>query len=295
MPELRTGRERDFEMPQVCPVDESKVTRDGALYRCSNPVCGGRHREALYHFVGRAAFNIEGMGPKIIDRFLDEGLIADAADIFSLREGDVAALPRFGEKSAKNLIQEIASRKRIDLARFIFALGILHVGEETARVFGEWFLGRLAKTIKEVKPEALTRVMQEVSREDLQAISDVGPAVAESIFSWFSQARNIALLKRLTEVGIMILVVAPKQKGVLTGMSFVITGTLSQMSRPEAKERIRGLGGVVHESVSRTTSYVVVGENPGSKAEKAQALGRPILTESEFVEMLSVAQKKAAS
>ena len=295
LPELRTGKEHGFKMPQVCPVDESPVLRDGALYRCGNPVCGGRHREALYHFVGRSAFNIEGMGPKIIDRFLDEGLVADAADIFSLREGDIAALPRFGEKSAANLINEIAGRKQITLTRFLFALGILHVGEETARVLAEWLVSRLPKRGTTFNPEVLGSLMKEISVDDLQMIPDVGPAVAQSIALWFTQSRNQTLLKRLGGVGVVFQVSSPKEKGALTGKSFVITGTLSQMSRQEAKERIRNLGGVVHESVSKATSYVVVGADPGSKARKAGELGLTILSEEELGSLLNVAQKKNAS
>ncbi len=130
--EMRTGRERTFHMPDRCPVDGSRVTREGAIARCSSKTCAAQHREALYHFVSRGAFNIEGLGPKIIDKFLDEGLISDAADIFTLQKGDIAALERFGERSAENIVGEIALKKKVPLARFLYGLGILHVGEETA-------------------------------------------------------------------------------------------------------------------------------------------------------------------
>ena len=124
--ELRTGKEKEFKMPAVCPVDGSEVVKEGVIYRCGNKNCGARQREFLYHFVSRAAFNIEGLGPKIIDRFLDEGLIGDAADIFTLKEGDIAALERFGAKSAENIVKEVASKKKISLSRFIYSLGIFY-------------------------------------------------------------------------------------------------------------------------------------------------------------------------
>ncbi|MBI2406015.1 MAG: NAD-dependent DNA ligase LigA, partial [Candidatus Harrisonbacteria bacterium] len=140
--EMRTGKEKAFTMPAKCPVDGSKVIRDGVAYRCSNPHCGARLREGLYHFVSQNAFNIEGVGPKIIDRFLDEGLIQDAADLFTVQKGDIEALERFGEKSAENLVEEIALRKKISLAHFIYSLGILHVGEETARALASVIASR---------------------------------------------------------------------------------------------------------------------------------------------------------
>ena len=147
LPELRTGNERAFKMPARCPVDGSPVVRDGAIIRCSSNMCAAQHRETLYHFVSRGAFNIEGLGPKIIDKFLDEGLISDAADIFTLREGDIAALERFGEKSAENIVREVGEKKRVTLPRFLYALGILHVGEETAIVLAKSFdFGHTAST-----------------------------------------------------------------------------------------------------------------------------------------------------
>ncbi|MEK7076607.1 MAG: NAD-dependent DNA ligase LigA, partial [Patescibacteria group bacterium] len=146
--ELRTGKEKKFAMPGVCPVDGSKVIRDGVAFRCSNPRCGARLRESLYHFVSRKAFNIEGLGPKIIDRFLDEGLIVDAADIFTLEEGDVAVLERFGEKSAQNIVGEVKEKSRVTLPRFIYALGIFHIGEETARLLADQFHSHVLKNMR---------------------------------------------------------------------------------------------------------------------------------------------------
>ncbi len=284
LPELRMGKEKAFHFPEKCPVDSSKVIIEGALQRCSNPNCGARSREQLYHFVSRGAFNIEGLGPKIIDRFLDEGLITDAADIFSLVSGDIKALPRFGEKSAENIVTEITSKKKVGLSRFLYSLGILHVGEETAIL-----LARHADTrhTKLNAPKKVWEHFHTLTREELQVIPDVGPKVAESIFSWFHEERNRRFMEKLERAGIEITHerrVTPIGK--LAGQTFVLTGSLTSMSRDEAKDRIRALGGEIADSVSKNTSYVVVGVEPGSKYEKAKRLGVSVLVEKEFLNLL---------
>ena len=258
--------------------------RQGVAYRCSSKTCGARHRESLYHFVSRSAFDIRGLGPKIIDRFLDEGLISDAADIFEIKEGDMATLEQFGEKSAENIIREIESRKKVGLNRFIFSLGILHIGEETANA--------LARTIFNFqfsifKPATILKIFQKHSLEDLQEIPDIGPKVAESIYGWFRESRNIKLLEKLNSAGIIIKSDKKHETSdKLKGKTFVITGSLESMPRDEAKEKIRELGGDVSESVSKKTSYVVVGNEPGSKFEKAKQLGVETISEKEFIEMI---------
>lgn len=285
LPELRTGKEKAFRMPSRCPQDGTELIYDGVLLKCPNPACGARHREQLHHFVSRGAFNLEGMGPKIIDRFMDEGLIDDAADIFDLRADDIKALPRFGEKSAENIISEIQSKKTIELPKFIYSLGILHVGEETALL--------LAKHISKFesqhsKPLDLLNTFQKMSLDDLQTIPDVGPKVSQSIYGWFRDERNITLLTKLDSLGIHIQnfkLQAASSK--LSGQSFVLTGTLSSMDRETAKAKIRALGGDISESVSKKTSYVVAGEEAGSKKEKAEKLGVKILNEKEFLKMLA--------
>ncbi|MDD5547312.1 MAG: NAD-dependent DNA ligase LigA [Candidatus Pacebacteria bacterium] len=281
--EMRTGKEKEFKMPHVCPVDGSKVIKDGVAYRCSNKNCGARQREGLDHFVSKKAFNIEGLGPKIIDRFLDEGLINDAADIFDLlkNQGDIAALERFGEKSAENIVSEIEIRKKIALPRFIYSLGILHIGEETARLLA-YEVGNISK------PSDLWNYFQKVSLEKLQNISDVGPKVAQSIYDWFHDKKHHEYLKKFDKAGVKIII--EKKQGVgnkFKGLTFVLTGSLESMSREEGKEKIRALGGDVNESVSKNTSYVVVGGDPGSKYDKAVKLGVKILDEKEFIKMLS--------
>ncbi len=281
--DLRTGKEKVFKMPMHCPVDGSRVVRDGVAYRCSSPTCGARHRENLYHFVSRGAFDIEGLGPKIIDHFLDEGLIVNAADIFILQKGDIAALERFGEKSAENIVGEIESKKTVLLHRFLFALGILHVGEETASLLArEVFPGHRAS-----KPTDILKVMREISLDKLQEVPDVGPKVAESIYRWFREPRNTHLLERLEKAGVRIEAQKSSAKSrKLAGKTFVLTGSMESISREQAKEKIRELGGEASESVSKKTDYVVVGSEPGSKFEKAKRLGVKIIDEMEFLKIL---------
>ncbi len=281
--DLRTGKERPFKMPTRCPVDGSKVVKEGAILRCSNSRCGARLREHLYHFVARPAFNIEGLGPKILDRFLDEGLITDAADLFSLHKGDIMVLKHFGEKSAENIVDEIRAKRSVTLPRFLFSLGILHVGEETANLLAATFsLGKQKNGIAE-----LIGRYTKLGREDLERVSDIGPKVSESIYAWFRDARNIKFLERLADAGVE--VEAPKaagRKGKFAGKTFVLTGTLRTLEREDAKERIRAAGGEVSETVSPKTSYVVVGENPGSKYARARTLSVPVLREEEFLKLL---------
>ena len=283
--ELRPGHTKEFEMPKVCPVDGGKVIKDGVFYKCGNKNCGGVHKEKLYHFVSRGAFNLEGLGPKIIDRFIDEGLVNDAADIFTLKEGDILTLERFGKKSAENIVKEVNLKKEISLNRFIYSLGILHIGEETSVLLSDKFLSEFNNA--QVKIDNITDYFKNISLEELQEIPDVGPKVAQSVYSWFRESRNLKLLEKMEEVGIKIKVEKKSGKtGKLKGFSFVLTGSLETMERGEAKEKIRELGGDVSESVSKKTSYVVVGVEPGSKAEKAKKLGVKIINEKEFLTLI---------
>ncbi|MDO8574478.1 MAG: NAD-dependent DNA ligase LigA [bacterium] len=279
---LRTEKEKPFRFPEKCPIDGSKVIKEGAIHRCSNKNCAAKQRESLYHFVSRGAFNIEGLGPKIMNRFMDEGLISDAADIFSLKEGDIAILERFGEKSAENIIREINQKKSIPLSRFIYSLGILHVGEETGILLSKEYP---VKTINE-----LIKKFQSLSKENLQTISDIGPKVAESIYSWFQDKKNIEFLKKLEKAGVTISPTSytqhPTPNPKLSGKVFVLTGSLENMSREEAKSRIRSAGGNISESISKKTDYVVAGSDPGSKLNKAEKLGVKVLNEKEFLNLL---------
>ena len=280
---LRTGKEKSFNMPKKCPVDGSPTKKEGAILRCSNPVCGAVHKEQLYHFVSRRAFDLRGLGPKILDRFLDEGLIIDAGDIFSLVEGDVLALPRFGKKSAQNILREIKSKKTISLSRFIYSLGVLHVGEETAELLAGIFD---YKNKKELTPMQFLEFYSKFTLEKLQELRDVGPSVSQSIFAWFREKRNIDLLKKFEEAEVKIVLdKKTSNSGRLKELTFVLTGSLSTMSRDEAKARIKEYGGDVTESVSKNTSYVVAGDEPGSKLQRARELGVKVLSEKDFINL----------
>ena len=281
--DLRTGKEKDFKIPRQCPIDSAKIIKEGVFYRCSDPKCGARNRESLKHFVSRAAFDIRGLGGKIIDRFLDEGLISDAADIFELKEGDISVLSGFGEKSAQNIVREVNAHKTVILSRFIYGLGILHVGEETALLLAKQF--RIKNL--ELRINDLIKQAQKWTLEDLQKIRDIGPKVAQSIYDWFHNKHNIKFLEKLEQVGIQIesskhQVVSSKLKG----KTFVLTGSLELMSRDEVKEKIRSLGGDVSESVGKKTDYVVAGAEPGSKYEQAKKFGVKIIGEEELLKIL---------
>lgn len=274
LPDLRTGKEKEFKMPKNCPACGSLLEKPGVeiLWRCPNPKCFARQKKSFYHFVSRTAFDMRGLGPKIIDKLLDEGLIQDPADLFSLKEGDVLQLERFAEKSAENLIETIQNKKEITLSRLIYSLGIRNVGEETAQ--------DLAKRFGNVED------LEKASFDDLQKIEDVGPVVAKSIIDWFSEKRNKEFLKKLKRTGIKIERKASSFKGKLRDKTFVFTGEMENISRENAKEKVRELGGEVSESVSKSTSYLVSGSNPGSKFQKAEKLGVKIIAEKEFFDLL---------
>ncbi|MEW5805268.1 MAG: NAD-dependent DNA ligase LigA [Patescibacteria group bacterium] len=284
--ELRTGQEKEFKPPKTCPIDNAPVKQEGMIYRCSNPDCGARNRRYLSHFVSRSAFNIEGLGHKILDRFIDEGLIVDAADIFSLKQEEIAVLERFGEKSAENIINEIEKRKVISLERFVYSLGILQVGEQTAVLLAR--NSQFPISNSQIKIPDFIKVFQGISLEELQTIKDIGPKVAQNIYDWFRNKKNIEFLKKLDAVGVK-LVISDQlsvKKGKLAGQVFVFTGELESTTREQAKEKVKQLGGEVSELISRKTNYLVVGKNPGSKLAKAEKLGVKVISEAEFLRLI---------
>jgi DNA ligase (NAD+) len=283
--EMRTGGEKTFKMPKTCPIDESPVVVEGAYYRCSNPTCGARARRALEHFVSRGAYDIRGMGEKIIDRFIDEGLIGDPADIFTLEEGDIAVLERFGELSAKNIVSEIKNKKEVTLPRFLYALGIPHVGEETARIISDALVSDRIFS-GSTAPRKVYTALLAFSKEQLEAMESVGPKIADFVYAWIREKHNKNLLEKLDHVGISITLPKVADKGKLSGKSFVFTGTLETLSRERAKELARKQGGLVHGSVSKKTDYVVAGSDAGTKLKNAQALGVSIITEEAFLKMV---------
>ncbi len=274
LPELRTGKERNFRMPKNCPVCGMPLEKKpGEVdYYCTNPNCFATQKRFLYHFISKKAFDIEHLGPKIIDQLIEEGLIESPADIFKLKRGDLVPLERFAEKSAQNLIEAIEKAKTIPLEMFIYALGIRHVGEETANILAQKF--------------GSIQSLEKATLEELENIPDIGPIVARSIYQWFKNKKNKKLVDDLLKNGVRI--IPPKKiKEKLKGLTFVFTGALNSMSRDEASERVRMLGGKVSSSISRETDYLVVGENPGSKLEKAKQLGVKTISEKKFLELIS--------
>src|SRR3989338_5031076 len=272
LPELRTGKEKNFKMPEKCPSCNTKLVKEDVLWRCPNEKCFARQKRNFYHFVSRTAFNIDGLGPKIIDKLLNEGLVQDPADLFDLKEGDLSPLERFAEKSAENLVKTISEKKEITLSKFIYALGIRNIGEETAIDLAKYF-----GSIKKVKSAKL---------EDFDKILNIGPVVAKSVYKWFQEQDNLKFLEKLEKKIKIISYKLQTTNYKLSGKSFVLTGSLESMSRDEAKQKIRELGGDISESVSSKTNYVIVGRDPGSKVDKAQKLGIKINTENEFAKMI---------
>lgn len=318
---LRTGKERKFKMPNKCPVCGGEVeqkstagrslkntdirlltnssartsaaqdfsknaqlnTETSVAYFCTNKKCPAKNERYVEHFV--SVFDIYELGPKVLRRFKDEGLITDAADVFALSKEDIEVLERFGEKSAQNIIDEIQSKKKIPLSRFLWALGILHVGEETGRDLANNF-GSLENVIS-------------ASTEELNEIENIGPAVAKSVKEFFADKNNLHFIEKLKSNGVVVENVKKGTGGKFKGMVFVLTGTLSTMSREIAKEKVLALGGKVSGSVSKNTSYVVRGEEAGrsdsespqarmsSKLVNAQKLGVKILNEGEFLNLLN--------
>ncbi len=283
--DLRTGKEREFKIPARCPVCAAPVkkTEEEAIWRCSNKFCFAQNREKLYHFVGRPAFDMAGIGPKILDKFVEEGLISDAADLFNLKEGDIAALERFGKKSAENIVRMAESRKLVDLNRFLYALGIRHIGEENSIVLANKF-SKIKKDI--VRPADVIGVAEKLTLEELEAVQDFGPKVSRSVYEWFRDSRNLRFLEKLDKVGIRIKGARLAVGAELKGKTFVLTGGLEAMARDEAKRKIRELGGEVSSCVSGNTDYVVAGSEPGSKYERAKELGVKIISEREFLKMI---------
>ncbi len=275
----RPRRARRFKMPDRCPVCGSRVERlEGeAVARCTGGLyCPAQRREAIRHFASRRAMDIEGLGDKLVAQLDEKGLVRDVADLYRLERGQLAGLARMGEKSADNLIRALERSKHTTLARFLYALGIRNVGEATAQALAEHF-GDL---------DAIMRAR----REALEAVPDVGPVVAESIHNFFREPHNQQVIRKLLRAGVSWPRVRQQAAGPLAGKTFVLTGTLAGMTRDEAKARLQALGAKVTGSVSRKTDYVVVGSDPGAKADKAAALGVPRLDEAAFLRLLRRAQ-----
>jgi len=278
MKERRTGQEKPFSFPTHCPVCHSPVFKPEGevISRCINPSCPARLRESLLHFASRRAMNIEGLGEALVDQLLANKLVQSIPDLYHLQKADLINLERMGPKSAQNLLDQIEASKQRDLAQLLFALGIRYVGERTAQTLASHFksLDTLAKA----------------SYEDLLELPDIGPKVAESIVFFFQQKENLELIDRLKRAGVRTeaqITEEPTEK-LFTGMTFVLTGELERFTRDEARELIEKLGGRVTSSVSRKTSVVIVGHNPGSKLQKAREFNITTWNEKDFLKQIGL-------
>ncbi len=270
----RSGSEKKFTMPDICPVCRSDVMRsegESAL-RCVNYSCPAQVKERIRHFASKGAFDFDGLGDKLVDQLVEKKLLNSYADLFKLDANTLAGLDRMGAKSAENLIRAIEKGKQISFARFIYALGIRNVGEHVAVLLAAEFDSL----------EALTKC----SSEDLVAIDGIGPVVAESIVSFFNQAENLSIVRRILDSGVEIAFESQQGGENLNGKIFVLTGTLESMTRRQAKDLIAKAGGKVTGSVSRKTNYVVAGESAGSKLSKAREMGVPIIDEVTLKELI---------
>ena len=270
----RDGCETRFKMPQTCPVCGASVIRiEGeAASRCINSNCSAQIKERIKHFASKGAFDIDGLGDKLVEQLVDKELLATFADIFALNEKVLSNLERMGTKSAANLKNAIELRKSISFARFLFALGIRHVGEHVATLLADHFSNLHA--------------LMNSSREKLEAIEGIGPIVAESVASYFKQEENRHTIKQILDSGVKIEAAARKKTGNLKDRVFVLTGALQNFTRSQAKALIEAAGGKVSGSVSGRTDYAVAGDSPGSKLDRARELGVKIIDEATLNKML---------
>ena len=278
-PGLESGQ-KAIERPSLCPSCQApiKLSMDNVVMRCeaSPNDCPAKLKEMLKHFSSRLAFNVEGLGEKIIELLIESRLVSEPSDFFNLTKSALKALPGFGEKSAQNLLDEIEKKRTVDLHQFIYALGIREVGEATSKSLAKSFCN-LENLIK-------------ANLEELNAVEDVGPIVADQIHSYFANSMNILMLRNLLSSGVIVsnLTEDPEKSDLLRGESWVITGTLQSFSRDSAKKVLESFGATVVSNVSGKTTCVLVGETPGSKYRRARELGVPIVTEDEFLERLDV-------
>lgn len=275
LPEKRSGSERVFDMPARCPSCNEPVFRDdgdGAAVRCTNGACPAQLSRAIEHFASKGAMNIDGLGPQIVELLLKNHLISDVSDLYLLEVEQIEALERMGKKSAENLVNAIKDSKERGLERLIYALGIRNIGEVAATALAARY-GTL---------EALTRA----TKDELLSLEDFGEVTADCVLNFFSHPQNLELVEKLTAYGLLTSAVSEPKGDLFAGLTFVLTGTLPTLTRDEASEKIKAMGGKVSGSVSSKTSYVVAGEAAGSKLTKAQSLGVKIISEEELLSMI---------
>jgi len=273
---LRPKNAKVFVMPKKCPICGAAVEKEGngTITRCTNKMCSAQQLESLRHFVSRAGADIEGVGPKLIEKLVEEGLVRDPADFYSLKKEDVISLERYADKSAENIISSIQSRKKLPLGRFLYALGIKHVGSVTAN--------DLAQKFKDIQG------IGKATLEEVSAVNGVGEVVGKSVYEYFRSQNTEKLLDKFIRNGVEVEGVTASH-GVFSGKTIVITGSLGELSREEAWDLVRSNGGKVSESVSKSTDMLVVGAEPGSKVAKAKKLGIRIVAGEDFLKLVEEA------
>ena len=294
--DLRTGHEKLFHFPKTCPICGSAVERkEGEVaYRCINPECFAQKSERLFHFVARDAMNIDGLGPKVIIQLLENEMINDPSDFYELTQEDLMSLPLFKEKKTENILRSIEKSKKVSLDRFIYALGIRYLGEQGSSELAQYILGRSSRSVpwgqeghpKHYSIRQFIHFIENLTIDELNNLEGIGEKVATSLYDYFQNAKHREMIQRLSDRSIEIIIETPKRQTPILGKSFVLTGTLANMSRNEAKDRIKSLGGKVLSAVTHDTDFLVVGEDPGSKVKKATELGVKVLEEKEFLSML---------
>lgn len=284
---FRTGHEKKFHFPAVCPVCGGKVKKpEGeAITRCTNSGCFAKEREGLIHFVSKHAFDIDGLGEKVVLQLIDSGLIADAADIFTLIKEDFLQLSLFKEKRAGNLISSIERSRTVSLSRFLFALGIRHIGEGMSQDLAKFIASHLKKT-SGIKPGEIFCMLQKISQEEINRIEGFGGIVTKSVYEYFHDKKTERLFEKLTKVGINIFSDVSRKKTALSGKKIVVTGSLTSLSREQAKDAIKKAGAISQSDISIKTDFLICGESPGSKLKRAKELGVKVISEKEFLELL---------
>ena len=272
IPSKRTGTEKKFKMPSKCPVCGAEVVKEEASHRCIGLDCPAQLKGRIRHFTSKRAMDIEGLGVKLIDQLVDKSLVKDVADIYYIKKEQLIELERMADKSAQNIIDAIEKSKTKPLSKFLYALGIRHVGETTAEDLARHF-PRLDDFF-------------DLSEEDLMEVEGIGPEVAASVYQFFRDKKNRESIVLLKKAGVKVIEPKAKEKGKLAGKTFLFTGALKTLERDEARTLVESLGGMTASSVSKKVDFVVVGEDPGSKFDKAKELGIKTLTEEEFKKMI---------
>ena len=293
---LRNGKEKKWKMPKICPICGGKVSRKiisankknkvgkmSAAHYCLNPNCFAIEIQKIIHFVSKKGFNIDGLGDKIVEQLVREGIITDISDIFEIKKGDLKTLERFAEKSVDNLLKSIENSKKKFLANFLFALGIRYVGEETTILIANNLM--ILSKLKIKNLDDIIKIFPKIKIEDWEKVDGIGEKASESLTKWFSNEKNIKMLKKMKRLGIEVSIPNQKKQKVnhkIQGRNFVLTGKLANFTRDEIKDMIRKAGGKISSSISNKTDFLIAGESVGSKFEKAKKLKVKIIGEKEF-------------